>query len=239
MKYPIVLSLVVLLLLAGSFAVIDAPFAYGTNPLYPDLRVETKHLSRYQISNVGGQKILRFDTGVANVGDGPVELRGLKVGDQMVAKQRIYLSSGSTEESDVGIFTYDDGDGHGHWHYWNFVEYELTSVDDPGIVLASNKASFCLLDVDRLSPRLSGSPLFAAYNQCNQGDANAAAIGPQGVSRGWVDVYSRWVAGQQFDVTGLPKGNYLLTARANPDHLLIECDTCYGNNEGSVVIKIR
>src|SRR3990170_4182519 len=117
------------------------------------------------------------------------------------------------------------------------VEYRLYPVGQPNSVRASVKAGFCLLDVDRLKPTPPGASPSAQYTQCNQGNASALSIGPQGISVGWIDVYGKFVSGQSIDITGLPSGDYVLESRVDPSNRLAETDD--ENNVASVVLRIR
>lgn len=234
---PLVFIPAVFLATLALWALLSLEAAGSVSPLQPDLQVEAKYLSRYRIVSSSGQKLLMFDTGIGNKGAGAMELWGNKnASGDMVAYQRIYNDDGSHSDQAVGTFEYDVGDGHNHYHYRHFVQYELQTLEGTTVV-SGPKASFCLLDLDKYTPPLSGAPKTPVYSQCNQGDLSATSIGPQGISRGWIDVYSKFVAGQSLNVTGLPPGNYRLVAIANPDGLLSESDP--NNNEASVIVKIR
>jgi hypothetical protein len=106
---------------------------------------------------------------------------------------------------------------HMHHHYANYISYELTN--ETGVVITGRKQSFCLEDSERV---VVGS-VPTVYTCDNQG-----------ISRGWADVYSRYLACQWIDVTGVPSGTYTLHATVNPAHALVESN--YDNNDFSVVV---
>jgi hypothetical protein len=109
---------------------------------------------------------------------------------------------------------------HMHHHVANYASYEL--LDQAGTtVITGRKQAFCLEDVEQVQP---GAP------------ATGYSCGDQGISRGWADVYSRYLPCQWIDVTGVPLGNYTLRVVVNPLHTLPESDTT--NNVFTVGVTI-
>jgi hypothetical protein len=106
---------------------------------------------------------------------------------------------------------------HHHHHYANFINYELS--DATGVVLTARKQSFCLED----SEQVQIGAVATGYTCSNQG-----------ISRGWADIYSRYLPCQGIDVTGLPSGSYTLRATVNPLHTLPESN--YDNNVFTVPV---
>jgi len=203
---------------------------------FPDLAPLSKYLKDRRVETSGGQTFLRFSTGVGNYGDGAVEVRGQRssTSDPMIAIQRIYLTGGGFTEATIGTFTYHPA--HGHWHLDYFAKFEL--IDSDGNVAASNdKAGFCLLDVERIKPPLSGASNQPVYTSCNQGDTSALSIGPHGISRGWTDIYRKYLADQSINITGVPAGSYTLRVTADPLDRIDESNE--GNNVTSVPVTIR
>jgi hypothetical protein len=202
----------------------------------PDLAPLPKYLKDRRVETSGGQTFLRFSNGVGNYGDGPVEVRGERssTSDPMIAIQRIYLTGGGFTEATIGTFTYHPT--HGHWHFDYFAKYEL--VDSSGDAVAFNeKAGFCLLDVERIKPPLSGASNQPVYTSCNQGDTSALSIGPHGISRGWTDIYRKYLPDQSINITGVPAGSYTLRVTADPLDKIDEANE--GNNVTSVPVTIR
>jgi hypothetical protein len=60
---------------------------------------------------------------------------------------------------------------------------------------------------------------------------------PQGISVGWGDLYSWYLAGQSLNITGLPTGDYWLVIFADPDGRLLE-GGAIGNNSSAVKIRL-
>jgi hypothetical protein len=109
---------------------------------------------------------------------------------------------------------------HGHHHVRNFASYEL--LDATGtVVLTARKQSFCLEDVENVQP---GIP------------ATGYSCSDQGITRGWADVYSRFLPCQWIDVTNVPSGTYTLRIVVNPLRTLPESN--YDNNTFTVSVTV-
>jgi hypothetical protein len=180
---------------------------------------------------------LRFSNGVANVGNGPLEVvRGPESGGSRgrrrrtkrtaPAIQRIYQDDGTHVEHKAGKFTYHEE--HGHWHFDGFSSFELLDSNGTEIV-KSKKQAFCMIDVVRVSRRVGGptSPQYFG-DGCQE-----ARI--EGISVGWADVYWADLPGQYIDITDVDSGIYWVRSISNPEKLLKELD---GNNS-SVQIRIQ
>ena len=110
---------------------------------------------------------------------------------------------------------------HAHYHFQNYMAYRLR--DSSGkLVAVGLKVGFCVLDVFRWSSSGANS---AKYD-CNN----------QGIQVGWGDLYDSTLDGQWIDITGLPDGNYVIEAEANPLGIIQESN--YGNNLIQVSISI-
>jgi lysyl oxidase len=107
---------------------------------------------------------------------------------------------------------------HMHHHVKNYASYELR--DASGVVLTARKQAFCLEDGEQIQP---GIP--ATGYSCMR----------QGITRGWADVYSRYLPCQWIDVTDLPSGVYTLHIVVNPLRIVTESN--YDNNEFSVNVQ--
>jgi Lysyl oxidase len=107
---------------------------------------------------------------------------------------------------------------HMHHHFANYTSYEL--VNSTGVVITGRKQAFCLEDGEQVQP---GAP--ATGYSCDN----------QGISRGWADVYTRYLPCQWIDVTGVPSGSYTLRVILNPAHVIPESD--YTNNVFTVPVQ--
>jgi hypothetical protein len=151
------------------------------------------------VGGSGRRVLLRFDTVTANLGTGDVHV-------------------GAPPAPGVSDEMFQWSQCHMHHHVTRYATYEL--VGPGGVVFAGRKQSFCLEDVQRMSPGVPSR----GYTCLNQG-----------ISRGWADSYSRGLPCQWIDITDIPSGTYTLRVTVNPDHTLPESD--YSNNEFTVDVR--
>lgn len=89
----------------------------------------------------GPRRVLKFNVGVENVGDGD-----LWVGDP-------------TARPDLFVWS----PCHQHYHYRDFAEYQLLSPS--GVVATGRKQAFCLMDVQPYGAPVPANPLYDCGNQ--------------------------------------------------------------------------
>ena len=120
---------------------------------------------------------------------------------------------------------------HNHWHFEAASRYLLYKPGREEHASGhSRKMSFCLRDSIRVPERFGdfNSPLY--YRECSQNS-------PQGISRGWVDVYASYLTGQAVRLKKRVKnGVYCLGIQVDPLDQLKESDE--GNNVSFRAIKI-
>lgn len=105
--------------------------------------------------------------------------------------------------------------GHGHYHLKDFNEFLLFDAGG-NLATVGYKQAFCAIDIERISPTASAS---ARFSDCNS---------DQGISAGWADVYSAFLACQFIVIDGIPDGDYTLQSTTNAQHRVGE--DCFGNN---------
>jgi len=191
--------------------------------LAPDIIVRESDLYDNDIDTTleAGRTHLRLSNGTANVGEGKLYLYGTGVdngdGTESVI-QRVWRSNGTTYDRTAGIFLFHAN--HNHIHVEDWCEYSLREVlpnDGVGDVVAkSAKTSFCILD---LAVYDAGLPYFNPV-----GEFFSCGSTTQGLSVGWVDVYSKSLSGQNIDVTDVPDGTYWLESHADPLNRVLELD---------------
>ena len=196
-------------------------------PLYPDMFAWESESAGYLHDYVVEGDLLRFTTALANDGQGNLEVFGGQVlpnGNQEVW-QRVYHDDGSHKDHLAGEFTYHPG--HGHIHFDGYAIYSLREVTPEGgvgeIVATGGKISFCLIDITEYNPDAGPSN----YHSCGQ---------TQGVTAGWTDVYTRGLANQWIDITGIPDGEYWLEIVVDPESQLLESDET--NNVTRIIVDI-
>jgi hypothetical protein len=201
------------------------------NLLLPDL-VTLAPENLYIEVNGAGDRLIRFDTSVINVGDGPLDMLGTydATANAVRAIQRIQTLTGDVVEQFVGSFVFHQG--HNHWHFEDFTVFELWSYRLDGsldeLLATTGKLTFCVIDSEPIDPPLADAPAVPAFGGCGRE--------VQGISVGWADVYDSTIPGQQLDITDVPDGRYAVRSTTDPDNLLMETDET--NNSVAVYIEI-
>jgi hypothetical protein len=167
----------------------------------PDLRKDCAYV---------GQRQLRFDTIIVNVGAGSFEARGKRsnTSASMTVTQRIYNDAGGYRDAATTAEMYFAGDGHTHWHLRDLESYELIRLDNGSKVGAGAKEGFCFFDNYPF-----GSTQARFYTGCGR-NPDALQV-RMGLSRGWGDIYGKGTFGQYIDITNLTSGRYRLQATAD------------------------
>ena len=198
-----------------------------------------------QIERTGNGRLLRFAAALANLGPGPLLLLPRPSGDgcgrrQHPAFQRVYRDAGLDERYRLGrdrvagrrleVGCMVRHPTHDHWHFDAMARYSLrlAGTDEP--LVARNKVSFCLRD----NRRVPGSP--RVVRREHFGDCTRRTR--QGISPGWVDVYSADLDGQSLRLPRRVDGRQLcLDLEADPREVLTETDET--DNSATIGIRIR
>lgn len=207
------------------------PLVEAQVDLPPDIIVREDDLYDNLVDENDGRRFLRFGTGTANVGTGPLYLRGGEIsGTTREVWQRIFRDDGSWYERLAGHFIYHPE--HDHVHIENWTVYRVREVvgdDGVGAVLAEGpKTSFCIIDFGVYDDTLPGFDPNPQFTSCG-GDV-------QGLSIGWIDIYDINTPGQLVEITGIPDGVYWLEVEADPDDQLLELDET--NNIARIMVTI-
>ncbi len=216
-----------------------AAAAPGGQVHYPDLRTEPPSELSMSVSGDGSRRLLRFANKVYNAGDGPLELEpsddASTLGVEVV--QRLYAHDGRgvwsvAEEREAGTFSFHST--HDHWHFDQFARYELRTAGSDGsiggVVLTSEKITYCLIDNYTTTLSLEHTASTAGYTTCDSQDST------QGISVGWGDRYAPGLAGQHLDVSDVPDGVYWLVSTVDHEDLLAEKDDA--NNRAATRLRI-
>jgi Lysyl oxidase len=177
-----------------------------------------------------GKVHLRLSNGTANIGAGKLHLYGVlpanSDGTQDVM-QRIFGDNGELEDRLAGKFLFHLG--HSHIHFEDWAAYRIRQIlpgDGVGPVVAEgSKTSFCIIDLGVYNSSLPG------YNP--SGEFHSCSSTVQGLSVGWIDVYSKGLPGQSIDITGVPPGQYWLESEVDPLNLVLE------SNEANNATRIK
>jgi hypothetical protein len=202
-----------------------------------------------EMAEKGARRCLRFDQVIANVGDGPFELRyrmeGIATDQQL--RQRILSSNGSFRE--VAVDTYEFHPTHAHFHYKNFAQAFLHRIRPDGsleLVRKGQKNGFCMIDVENTRfgldehgvPFRGEAPRDYHLPRCNmptERDEHGTYM-VNGISVGWADVYNWYFADQYIEISGVPDGDYVIETVANPARTVHE--TTVDDNAALATIRL-
>ncbi len=209
-----------------------AGLATAQTVLLPDLITRESDLYDTQITVEGGRRLLRLSNGTANVGVGIFHVYGVDpgAGNVQSINQRIYRSDGTFFDMTSGQFIYHPT--HNHIHVENWANFRLRQFIPGGgvgdVIATGGKTSFCILDLGVYNSSLPG------FNPSGQFRSCGGTV--QGLSVGWIDVYSKGLDGQWIDITGVGPGDYWLESIVDPADAFIESDET--NNATLVKVTI-
>ena len=200
----------------------------------PDIIVRESDLYDNDIStNVSpGRVHLRLSNGTANIGIGKLHLYGGADNGDGTQKviQRVFRSDGSFYEREAGNFVYHPTHSHIHFEAWG--QYRLREIlpgDGVGPIIAQGeKTSFCILDLGVYDSSLPGFPPAGEFRSCSSTT--------QGLSIGWIDVYSKGLPDQNIDITDVAPGQYWLESEVDPENHVLESDE--SNNIARIKVTI-
>jgi subtilisin-like proprotein convertase family protein len=152
--------------------------------------------------------------------------------------QRIYHKNGSTmtySDRPAGTMTFHASHGHQHVDDWG--EYTVrTATADPNpanwpIIGTGAKLAFCLLDIGSCNGNV-GSCVDSLGNNLNSTNMDNYGLGGgnygcsnvvQGISAGYVDIYSQGLDGMWVNLPpGLCNGNYWVVVEVDPNNNFLE-----------------
>jgi hypothetical protein len=186
------------------------------------------------VGRVSGHPALAFASSVANIGTGPLAIRGRRtsVAAPFRVVQVIHRRDGtSVARPLLATLRFVSNPTHEHFHLLGFDTYTLVSADGKRVV-RSSKQGFCL--GDRMQSQQSAAAAVYTTN-CGAGHPGALAVS-EGISTGWSDPYAAWREGQAIDVAGLPAGVYDLVNEVNASRSLLE--SSYADDVAAVKLRL-
>lgn len=176
----------------------------------------------------GALRCLRFETAVANTGQGPLEIAYRVEPPATNAYQVIHHAGGTT--SDRFAVASEFHPTHAHFHFKDFYVTRLwkygTARSKP--VTSGSKSGFC--------PEDSGG---AQRNYSCLTEYRMGPAGPEqvvGISAGSYDTYRVHLPDQYLEITDVPDGRYVLEIELDPDDHVAE--TNERDNKVCVVIRL-
>lgn len=202
-------------------------------PVPPALRPNARALKASHLivtRDSSGNRVLRFESGLANVGRGPLEVRpnanrpcppGKQHASQIIYRDQD-RSGHFSRRHDKKITRNSAGcmvfhPRHDHWHFEAAARYVLYKpTRRQPVVVQGRKMSFCLRDSERAPKRWPTANYPEYYGDC-------ARRTPQGISIGWVDIYQNFLPGQAIRLPdGLRAGLYCFRTVVDPQNQLVE-----------------
>jgi Lysyl oxidase len=209
----------------------------GKRILMPNLR--STAATDLQLEQHGSLRRLRFAAWLANLGPGPlllepVDTSGCPPG-QLAAEQLLHVDTTGdgvfqrsrdpvAERRPAGCML--DHVDHDHWHFDAMARYSLRSLSGD-VIAARRKVSFCLRD----NRRVPGAPVMVRrehFGECSRRDV-------QGISPGWVDVYTADLTGQGMRLPDGLTGSFCLELAADPLGRLAETS----ESDNAVVLAVQ
>ncbi len=203
--------------------------------LMPDIIIREDDLYDNEISTsvVPGRRHLKLSNATPNLGPGKLYLYGVLPGNPdgtQDVRQRVYRSDGSFFDRTAGKFIYHPG--HDHIHVENWAQFRLREFladSSMGAIIAEGeKTSFCILDLGIYNSSLPNFDPDGQFHSCS------GTI--QGLSVGWVDIYSKDLPGQNIDITDVPDGIYWLESVVDPDSNILEENEA--NNASRIIVTL-
>jgi len=154
---------------------------------------------------------------------------------KQVVAQRVYHKNGSVmtySDREAGTMTYHPTHGHQHIDGWGFYTLRIENPTDPNplnwpIVGSGSKLAFCLLDLSNCNSsnghcRDSLNNILTSTNLPNYGLGGGqygCSNTLQGISAGYVDIYSKTLDGMWINIPqGTCNGNYWIVVQIDPNN---------------------
>jgi hypothetical protein len=188
----------------------------------PSWGIGTRHDRR------SGQDLLTFGATVWVGGNSPLDVEGFRSNGSPVMKayQYFWRNGHVVGRARAGTMGFDSKPGHDHWHFEQFARYQLLD-STKNLAVRSHKVGFCIAPTDPvnlLAPHAVWQPPSIGFGDFTCGLPTALWV-QEMMPVGWGDTYFQSIAGQAFDITGVPNGTYYIEITANPQHVLYESNT--------------
>lgn len=218
--------------------------ARGTSPDWKSVPIARERLpdldqqapTDIYVTHRHGRRLLAFRSMVANIGTGPLWIRGRRTAGHrlMDVTQLVRRTDGTVHEIETtGWMRYDVAPTHAHWHFHPFERYELWRAGARSPLARDHKQGFCFGD---RHPMATAAPPHYVPGRCGLNEPRARWV-QEGTSARYIDIYPPEYHGQWIDITGLRDGRYVLVHHSNPAFALRE--RSYTNDEASALIALH
>ncbi len=184
-----------------------------------------------------GRDFLTFNATEWNAGPGTMVVEGFRGPDEplMDAFQYFLVDGEPVGRAPIGQMEFHPE--HQHWHFRQFTEYSMLDAQS-GQIAISGKESWCLANTDAIDLSVPNANWLGygsdVFTMC--GGPGALWI-REVLDVGWGDTYSQYIAGQAFDITDLPNGQYYIRVNVNPLGSMYESTT--DNNVEDRLVKLK
>jgi hypothetical protein len=199
----------------------------------PSWELRTAHAKK------SGNDYLDFAATVWVGGNSPLDVEGFKTAGRSTMRAYQYYSKNGhiIGRTRAGTMGFDSKKGHNHWHFQQFAKYQLLNASKK-VAIRSRKVGFCIAPtdaVDMVLPHAAWQPFDIGLDgEC--GSPTALWVREE-MPVGWGDTYIQSIAGQSFNITGLPNGTYYVKIIANPERVLHELRTSNDVSLRKVIIS--
>src|SRR5664279_146191 len=209
----------------------------GASDLLPDLVMLP--LEAFHLTYEDNGKVLRFSADLMNMGDGPLDMTGVRssvTDPDLKVTQTILRSDGSQRTVNTGaVMRYSALDGHDHFHVQDYERYQLRPAGE-NAWRGSHKEGFCLRDDANLAGKHASRYPDVDFD-CGEDEKDTAVQVREGQTEGWVDVYDWYLPGQFIELDGLSlPGDFCVAADVDPQQHLTEATR--SNNSTSTLVHI-
>ncbi|MSO42389.1 MAG: hypothetical protein EXQ70_10940 [Solirubrobacterales bacterium] len=205
--------------------------------LCPDLQMAPP--SEMYATSGHGRVLLNATNNVESRGEGPLEVRGERVGKRkMEVEQVIHTSNGKKRlfDTHANLVFYEVPGLGSYWKFRQAARFELWTINSQGDakkrVRTGPKLNYCFRDLERTEPSAK-SPPGPVYPACSQDPAKKGRT--LGTSVGWSDIYPSGYYQNWVNVKGM-SGCFLFIHRADPLNDLYENKE--GNNTGEARVQL-
>ena len=234
-RRPVSLLVSIAVVAAGLVAPSSVAASHAADALLPDLGMAP--LADFSVQKrPKGQRWLRFSAIIVNVGAGPFQAYGHPNESGVLSvDQQFRTTSGTIADHPTDAQMYWSGDGHNHWHVRDLEQYVLEGQNGK-TRLYGEKHGFCFWDNYRYDATLAGYPATAVYTGSNSCQTRGDGTVLMGLSIGWGDRYPATIVDQYINISGLPAGEYTVTATADWANWFAESNE--SNNSTTARIRI-
>ncbi len=209
----------------------------------PDLQAAPSYeIHTGTVRRAGARRdLLRFGALTWNAGPGPLEVEAFRESGTTLGAYQVFSRDGKRATRQArGTLVWHAAPGHDHFHFNAFAAYRLVKLDG-SLVRDGGKHSWCIVDTDQVDTTRPGVAMsrFGGGGAADCGSNPGSLWARLSLSVGSGDFYGPDLAGQSFDITGVPNGTYRVQVEANPTDVIAEANHDNNTSERTVTLGGR